>query len=163
MSGSSIYSQNSLSSVPPEDRGSGPGAVFRLGLESRHWIEGRARESYPHEGCGLLVGSSEPGPQVEYATAARNLAHDRLTDRYRLDPEDFLAVDAQAREDGHEILGIWHSHPDHPAKPSPTDRAQAWPGYTYVIVEVREGAVRDLTAWHLEGDRFVQQDIQEDI
>ena len=137
--------------------------ALRLRSGMRRRIEALAREEYPHEGCGLLVGPPGNGlASVELVTRARNLAQDRLADRYVLDPLDYLLTDELARREGLEILGIWHSHPDHPARPSSTDRDKAWPGYTYVIVEVREGEVRDLTAWHLDGTEFQPQAIEED-
>jgi proteasome lid subunit RPN8/RPN11 len=125
-------------------------------------IDAAARAQYPHEACGLLVGGESPRATViERVEPARNLAVDRLADRYLLDPDDFHAADAAARRDGLDIVGIWHSHPDHPARPSPTDLQAAWPGYSYLIVSLTAAGVQDRRAWRLDGDEFIQQDIEE--
>ena len=125
-------------------------------------IDAVARADYPHEACGLLVGRDTPEVTiVERSEPARNLAVDRLTDRYLLDPDDFHAVDQAARRDGLDIVGVWHTHPDHPARPSPTDREAAWPGYSYLIVSVTGRGVVERRAWRLEGDKFIEQGIEE--
>lgn len=121
-----------------------------------------ARRGYPHETCGLLVGTNGGAPvRVHRIHEARNLATGRLRDRYTLDPEGFLAADSEARRDGLDIIGIWHTHPDHPARPSATDRDAAWPGYTYLILNVHPGGVGDVTAWRLDGSEFVPQPVEE--
>ena len=66
------------------------------------------------------------------------------------------------KTDGLEILGVWHTHPDHPARPSPTDLAAAWKGYTYLILSVRRKGVVDVRAWTLDGIAFCEQQIEED-
>ena len=121
-----------------------------------------ASRGYPHETCGLLVGEDRgDGVRVEKVRNARNLSHDRLRDRYTLDPRDFLAADAEARRSGLDIIGIWHTHPDHPARPSTTDRDAAWAGYTYMILSVHPGGVGDATAWRLHDGEFVERPIEE--
>jgi proteasome lid subunit RPN8/RPN11 len=117
---------------------------------------------YPHEVCGLLLGRQVNGDTwVERVTEARNLATDRLADRYALDPDDFLAADTAARRDGLDVVGIWHTHPDHPARPSRTDLEAAWEGYAYLILSVRRDGVADMRAWRLNGTAFVEQPIEE--
>lgn len=121
-----------------------------------------ALQGYPHEVCGLLVGRDAGGATaVERITQAGNLATDRLADRYTLDPEDFLAADQDARRDGLEIVGVWHTHPDHPARPSPTDLETAWEGYSYLILSVRRERLAEVTSWRLRGEEFVEQTIEE--
>jgi proteasome lid subunit RPN8/RPN11 len=112
--------------------------------------------------CGLLVGHQDGrSTRVERITEARNLSTDRLADRYTLDPDDFQAGDAAARRDGLDVVGIWHTHPDHPARPSITDLAAAWEGYTYVILSVGRDGVADTRAWRLAGSEFAEQSIEE--
>src|SRR6267142_1154803 len=128
--------------------------VVRSELEA--WIGG----GYPEETCGLLVGRTALGrTEAARATRAKNLNRERARDRYDLDPDDFLAADLQARAEGLEIVGIWHSHPDHPAQPSETDRAAAWEGWSYVIVEVTARGVAALRSWRLEGQLFVEEPV----
>ncbi len=140
-----------------------PHPPLHLPAHHRADIEQLARAGYPHEACGLLLGRHDrDATRLAGVTHARNLATDRLADRYILDPQDYLAADEEARRDGLEIVGIWHSHPDHPARPSSTDLGNAWPDYTYLIVAVHQREVVDLTAWRLDASNFVQQTIEED-
>ena len=73
--------------------------------------------------------------------------------RFLIDPLDQLRVEKEARGRGLEVLGYYHSHPDHPARPSNYDREHAWPWYSYVIVSVERGVAKDLTCWVLAEDR----------
>jgi len=131
-----------------------------VGLEVQLAMLGR--RGYPHEVCGLLVGNgNESAIEVLRITSARNDATERPADRFRLAPDDFLAADREARRDGLEIVGIWHTHPDHPAIPSTTDLEAAWEGYTYLIASVIDGTQTDVRAWRLAGDHFVEQRIEE--
>ena len=133
---------------------------LRIGLEVQ--LARLGRQGYPHEVCGLLVGNEQGDSiEVERITSARNEAAERLADRYRLAPDDFLAADREARRDGREIVGIWHTHPDHPAIPSTTDLEAAWEGYTYLIASIVDGALADLRAWRLVGGHFAEQRIEE--
>jgi proteasome lid subunit RPN8/RPN11 len=131
-----------------------------LPAPQRRQLEAWAQAAYPREACGLMVGRGAPGGgQVLAVRQARNLNTERAHDRYELDPEDFLAADREARADGLEILGVWHTHPDHPAVPSETDRAAAWPGWSYVILEVGEGGVAALRSWRLAGAVFEEEEV----
>lgn len=118
-------------------------------------VRRHAEETYPEECCGLLVGRPLDGEnEVAGARPAENRNENRRVDRYIIDPEDYRAIDRDARREGLDIVGIYHSHPDHPAEPSRTDLEQAtFPGYTYVIVSVQDGRAADLTAWTLAPDR----------
>lgn len=130
--------------------------VLRVRLE--RW----AREGYPHETCGLLLGTRNgEGVEVKELTAARNLNVERAADRYELDPGDFVAADKQARDAGMEVVGIWHTHPDHPARPSQTDLAAAWEGWSYMILSVSDHGVGDVRSWRLDGSAFVEEEICE--
>jgi proteasome lid subunit RPN8/RPN11 len=124
----------------------------------RRTLETWIRGGYPEETCGLLVGRIGQGrTEAARATRAKNLNRERARDRYDLDPADFLAADLAARADALEIVGVWHSHPDHPAEPSETDLAAAWEGWSYVIVEVTARGVAALRSWRLQGQRFVEE------
>jgi len=135
----------------------------RLQLPSalREQLEAFARAGYPDEACGLLIGRTAGGAvRIERLTSARNLNRTRARDRYELDPRDFLAADREARSAGLEIVGIWHTHPDHPARPSETDRAAAWTGYSYVIVSVSARDVAEMRSWRLAGEEFHEETIE---
>ncbi len=135
---------------------------LRLPVPLLDELKRMARAGYPHEVCGLLIGGeNRSSTRVDRITQAGNLSTDRLADRYTLDPDDFQAADAAARRDGLDIVGIWHTHPDHPPCPSKTDLAAAWEGYTYVILSVGREGVADTRAWRLAGFGFVEQSIEE--
>jgi proteasome lid subunit RPN8/RPN11 len=124
----------------------------------RDRIETWAREGYPIETCGLLIGSKgDAGVEVLDVVSARNLNVERAHDRFDLDPRDFLAADEKARSQGLELVGCWHSHPDHPARPSETDRQFAWAGWSYIIASVTREGVQELRSFYFNGRRFFEQ------
>jgi proteasome lid subunit RPN8/RPN11 len=83
----------------------------------------------------------------------RNLVEDRRRDRYELDPRDIIRAEREAREAGQEVIGFYHTHPDHPARPSQFDTDRAWPAYHYVVISVVGGRLAEATAWTLvEGE-----------
>ncbi|MDE0414682.1 MAG: M67 family metallopeptidase [Gammaproteobacteria bacterium] len=119
-----------------------------------------AVDGYPYETCGVLVGAcADDGVRVEKVFQARNLNTERARDRYVLDPDDLMSADLAAREAGLEIVGFWHTHPDHPARPSETDREAAWDGYSYIILSVSGSRVEDLRSWRLNGEGFVEEQV----
>jgi proteasome lid subunit RPN8/RPN11 len=122
-----------------------------------------AAAGYPFETCGLLIGRFH-GQDVETVrvTRARNLVRERRRDRYLLDPDEFLAADRESRAEGLEIVGFWHTHPDHPARPSQVDLEAAWEGYSYLIIATKETGAVDLRSWRLQGGRFVQQIVHQE-
>ncbi len=119
-------------------------------------------DGYPFEACGLLVGrTTESGLEVVRAAQARNIEPERQRDRFQLAPDDWLAAENRARANGLEIIGIWHSHPDHPAKPSPTDLEAAWEGYAYAILSVAAQGVTDVRSWQLAQGSVEEQPVKE--
>lgn len=123
-----------------------------------------AEAAYPHEGCGVLVGRARVGAAVvTEVREGRNLVTDRRHDRYELDPRDIIAAERRARERGEEVLGYYHTHPDHPARPSQFDTDHAWPGYHYVVISVQRGRLVRATAWTLapqeSPNRFVEAEL----
>jgi proteasome lid subunit RPN8/RPN11 len=108
--------------------------------------------AYPAECCGVLAGRPGEAKEVVKLVPVTN----RRTDdphRYLIAPDDLRSIEADLRATGLEVLGCYHSHPDHPAAPSAFDTAQAWPWYSYIIVRVDGGRAADLTSWVLEDDR----------
>jgi proteasome lid subunit RPN8/RPN11 len=82
-----------------------------------------------------------------------NSREDSRRNRYLISPRELLAADRDAQKRGLDILGIYHSHPDHPARPSEYDREHALPWYSYIIVSVNRGVAGDLASWNLRDDR----------
>jgi proteasome lid subunit RPN8/RPN11 len=119
-----------------------------------------AQKGYPHESCGVLVGNQDT-VQVSIARVvlARNVNTERPRDRYQLDARDLLAADRSAEAGGLEIVGIWHTHPDHPAHPSEHDRVQAWQGWSYLILSVERDRVTELRSWRLTNGAFQEETI----
>lgn len=119
-----------------------------------------ACRGYPRECCGLLLGRVGDGMEhvVHRQHPGRNLA--AADDRYELDPEDYLAADYAAISAGYRIVGVWHSHPNHPARPSITDRELAWSGWSYLIVSVDGGEVAELRSWRMHNGDFAEEEIE---
>ena len=127
-------------------------------------IRQHGANAYPEEGCGFLLGTvTDDGKnRVTAIRRAVNRQSEWRTRRYQLTAEDYREADEAAREQGLDVVGIYHSHPDHPARPSETDLEEAtFPGYTYVIVSVQDGTPENVTAWTLAPDRseFHREDI----
>lgn len=131
---------------------------LRLPPELRTELLQRAARAHPEEACGLLVGHERRDAVVVVRVdTAANLEHSRRRDRYTLDPRDFIRIERAARGDGLEVVGVWHSHPDAPARPSRRDLEGAWEGYSYVIVGAGDEGGDRLRSWRLAGGRFREQ------
>ncbi len=113
---------------------------LRLTRQQIETMVGLSYESAPREACGLLTGQDE---QVQCVLVAENIAADR--GRYEINPEQLGGMLASMKQDGRDLLGIWHSHPGADARPSSTDSSQAfYPQTVYVIISVpREGNPRN--------------------
>ncbi|MDX8377022.1 MAG: M67 family metallopeptidase [Mariprofundales bacterium] len=113
-------------------------------------MHSHAAKGYPHEICGLLIGKfSSSGWQIDEAIPVPNINTERAADRFQLDPKIYNKIDTKLRGTGREIIGVYHSHPDCPAKPSPTDVEHAWEGWCYAIISVAEKQVVDVSFWAL--------------
>ena len=113
-------------------------------------IYDHTEESYPNECCGLMVGTVAGDARVVYTfRRCKNLNTERARDRYQLDPRDMLRTQQEFENTPYDIVGIYHSHPDHPSRPSQTDTDAAFEGYSYVIVSVRNGSVASANSWVL--------------
>ena len=111
-------------------------------------------ETYPHECCGILLGRFEEDGSKAVSRIAHcgNTRVDSPQNRYNIDPRDFIRIQREGRERGEEIVGFYHSHPDHPAQWSPTDLAEAhYPGCSYVITSVEKGAAVLTNSFELTG------------
>jgi len=152
--------------------------MITLSENARQAIARHAEESYPHECVGLLIGRVEgERKDVEDIFLAQNTwsaevgltdaEHEHsLRDRFYLDPRDYLRADREARARGLDIVGCYHSHPDHPAIPSERDRVGAQgigggSGFSFLIQSVRAGLAAELTAWLLadDGERFIAEEL----
>lgn len=110
-------------------------------------------ETYPHECCGVMLGRVEGDQRVvEAVLRAGNTRVDSPHNRYNIEPRELVRIQRQARERGLDIVGFYHSHPDHPARWSQTDLAEAhWVGCSYVITSVENGRASVTNSFALEG------------
>ena len=113
-------------------------------------IRQHGAETYPHECCGALYGSNG---SVTDILALPNVTEEGPRRRFRISDKDYLKTERRASELGAELLGFYHSHPDHPARPSQYDLDHALPTFSYIIVSVRGGTPEDMTSWRLRDDR----------
>jgi proteasome lid subunit RPN8/RPN11 len=146
-----------------------------LNTEQLRAIEAHGETGFPEEVCGFLIGTSEGETKTvtslreienswedngapEFAAAGDAFAAASRRRRFKIPPDEYLAADRAARAEGTAILGFYHSHPDHPARPSEHDLALAreiFPGYSYIIVSIRSGRAAEMTSWVLRDDYSV--------
>jgi proteasome lid subunit RPN8/RPN11 len=111
-------------------------------------------ETYPHECCGVLLGQmNEDGTRTVTSIArAGNTRTDSAHNRYNIDPKELIRIQREGRERGEDIIGFYHSHPDHPAQWSPTDFAEAhWFSCSYVITSIEKGKAALTNSFELTG------------
>ena len=113
-------------------------------------IRQHGAETYPDECCGALYGSDGAVTDI---FALPNVTEEGPRRRFRISDKDYMKTERRASELGAELLGFYHSHPDHPARPSQYDLDHALPTFSYIIVSVRVGTPEDMTSWRLRDDR----------
>jgi proteasome lid subunit RPN8/RPN11 len=130
-------------------------------------IEQEGAAAYPNECCGVIYGRDVEGgtrriveriEPVENAYEAAEQFH-----RFSITPKQLMAAEKQAAAEKRLVLGFYHSHPDHPARPSEVDRQHAWPFYSYIIVSIASRVAVDMTSWMLDerSETLSRQDIVE--
>ena len=137
--------------------------MVRLNEELAGRMRAHAAETFPNECCGALLGREDAnGREVVEVLPLVNRRDDSPRNRFAITPDDFRAAERAAKERGLALVGWYHSHPDHAARPSDYDRQHAWPWYTYIIVGVERGEPKLMTSWRLADDRawFVPEEIQ---
>ena len=121
-------------------------------------ILAQAEKDYPYETCGLLLGKIQGDVRIAFgAYETPNANPDRKNDRYEIDPKDYMKAEDKAREFGLEIVGVYHSHPDHPDRPSQFDEERAFEGFSYIIVSVQKGKAVSFRSWELVEGRFREE------
>jgi proteasome lid subunit RPN8/RPN11 len=127
-------------------------------------IYSHGEKAYPEEGAGLLLGEITDATRrvLEILTLANVREDDARHNRYLLSAEDYMLGEAQAAEKGLDVLGVFHSHPDHPNEPSEFDRQWAWPSFSYLITSVMMGKALASRSWRLTDDRarFVEEEVE---
>jgi len=141
--------------------------MLRLTTAIYDALRTHGEETYPHECCGVLLGRSEDGVSVvEAAVRAGNTRTDSAHNRYSIAPQELVKIQRQGRELGWDIVGFYHSHPDHPAQWSSTDLAEAhWLGCSYVITGVAGGVAKQTNSFRLTGgseeDKALEREVIE--
>lgn len=132
-------------------------SALRLPSDLLGEIRRHAAFTYPEECCGVLIGvpgNASAAHRVHRIVPSHNQREDGSRHhRFLIDPATILAAQKTARRDGLEIVGYYHSHPDHPSAPSEFDRDHAWPDTSYLIVSVAKGVAQDQRSWRLADDR----------
>jgi len=130
-------------------------------------LRSHGQETYPHECCGVLLGQMDGDTRVVTSSArAGNTRTDSAHNRYNIDPKDLIRIQREGRNRGEDIVGFYHSHPDHPAQWSKTDFAEAhWFGCSYVITSVEKGKATITSSFELAGTeeadkKFLNEKIQ---
>jgi len=121
-----------------------------IGARVDEAIRAHGHETYPHECCGALIGRDGVVAEI---LALPNTTEEGPRRRFLVRPSDYREAERRATELGAELLGFYHSHPDHPARPSQYDLDHAWPNFAYIIVAVAAGVAGDMTVWFLKDDR----------
>jgi proteasome lid subunit RPN8/RPN11 len=130
--------------------------MLQLELQHRDEIAAHGERDYPYECCGLLIGSfADTGSKVVAETFPISNAREEAAKRNRflIRPDELLRGEQYAASRHLDIVGFYHSHPDHPAVPSQYDLEHAWPTYSYIVVAVRNGQGEDFRSWEMEADR----------
>jgi proteasome lid subunit RPN8/RPN11 len=116
-------------------------------------IQKHGKETYPEESCGVLIGTSSPSLRVIEARRVVNINLGSKKRRYNIDPIEYMDIEKELDGVNSEILGIYHTHPDHPSKPSEFDLNNALPNFSYIILSVNNGERGKLTSWRLNSTR----------
>ena len=138
--------------------------MLELDAKQEDEIRRHGEREYPHECCGLLVGRVEEDGRkvvVEIYPVSNAREQEARHNRSLITPDEYRRGDKYARERRLDVIGNYHSHPDHPAVPSQFDLEHAWPTWSYVIVSVLEGRAADVRSWEMQDDRarFNQEEI----
>jgi len=127
--------------------------LLSISKELAERIRAHGAETYPHECCGALLGRDNEAREILGLFPLINRRDDSPQNRFSVTAQDVLDAEKSARRQGLDVVGWYHSHPDHPARPSAYDRDHAWPWYSYIIVSVAQGQPQDMTSWRLNDDR----------
>lgn len=131
-------------------------AMIRFTHQLNQEMSAHGEREYPNECCGLLIGRFSDGGK-KTAVKILPLSNARESDakhhRFLIPPQELLRGESYAAANGLDVIGFYHSHPDHPAIPSQYDLEHAWPVYSYIVIAVSGGRTGDLRSWELQPDR----------
>ena len=143
--------------------------MLKIGREELKQLRAHGEETYPHECCGVLLGETHAGTKtVRAVSRCQNTRTDFPHNRYHIDPAELVRIQREARQNEWDIVGFYHSHPDHPARWSRTDLRDAhWLGCSYVITSVANGTAGQTNSFLLAGNgeeekQFEDEEMQVD-
>lgn len=138
--------------------------ILRITVALYDQLRSHGEQTYPEECCGILLGSSEKGANtVLQLIPAPNVSTSSTRHHYQIAPADLIAAQKQGRAQDLEIVGFYHSHPDHPAEWSLTDLAEAhWLGTSYVITSIQRGRAQDTRSFRLAGEQEESKQLVEE-
>jgi proteasome lid subunit RPN8/RPN11 len=127
--------------------------MLRIGFSDYEALRRHGEQTYPHECCGVLLGRAEGAVNVvERVVRAGNTRTDSAHNRYNISAAELIRIQREGREQAFDIIGFYHSHPDHPAYWSATDHAEAhWLGCSYLITRIAHGSAEDTNSFLLTG------------
>ena len=127
--------------------------MLRIGKPAYEEVRRHGEETYPHECCGVLLGQMDGDSRaVTSIVRCGNTRTDSPQNRYNIDPRELVRIQREGRARGEDIVGFYHSHPDHPARWSQTDLSEAhWIGCSYVITSVEKGKAVITNSFELTG------------
>ena len=139
---------------------------LQISTDLLNQIHAHGEDAYPGEGAGFMLGNG--GADLRVVTAIMTLPNAREEsarhNRYLLTPQDVLRSEQEADSLGLDVIGVFHSHPDHPNQPSEFDRDWAMPWFSYIITSVNQGRAVSSRSWRLQDDRstFIEERIKVD-
>ncbi len=133
---------------------------LHIDKESLEKMHNHAEQDYPDECCGFMYGSfdDENVRQVTVIRPVSNVKPGDKSDRFQIDPLDYRKAEQFALLQDLDLVGVYHSHPDHPAEPSEHDLKQAMPVFSYIIVSVQDGVATATRSWRLDDEKEFQEE-----
>lgn len=122
------------------------------------YVKNHSEEDYPNECCGFFFGKDGEERNVTLAEKVANTQDGDQRRRFQIDPKDYQKAEKYALENNLDLLGVYHTHPDHPAEPSEHDRSVALPYFSYIIISVRKGTSTDIRSWRLNEERQFEEE-----
>jgi len=121
-------------------------------------------KGFPNEVCGVLIGKKNKEIFIiDDYYICENLNKERSIDRYELNPIDYIKAEDRAKKSDASIIGIYHSHPNHPAIASETDKMFAWPDMAYLIYSIYDGKFKNLISWQIDESEDVFAQINTEL
>lgn len=128
--------------------------------KAKDMMEEDALQTYPHECCGFFYGKEEEDRLITRVVPVNNSKEENRERRFEISPKDYIKAEEYADENNLTLLGVYHSHPDHPAIASEHDLRQAVPYFSYIILSIIKGKLDNILSWRLEGSQFEEEELE---